>query len=159
MLNNYFSIPMLRFNKVRGARGFIQQGFTLIELLVVMLILGVLAALIVPKVLGRGDDARITAAKVDISNVKNALKMYYLDNQRYPTMAQGLEALVTKPTIQPIPTAWKTGGYLDKLPKDPWGNAYIYLRPGVRSDIEVFSYGADGKPGGDVGTVDADIME
>ncbi len=142
-----------------ATRNLLQKGFTLIELLVVMLILGVLAALIVPKILGRGDDARITAAKVDIANVRNALKIYYLDNQRYPTTAQGLEALITKPSIQPIPTSWKTGGYLDKLPKDPWGNPYVYLRPGVRSDIDVFSYGADGKAGGDLSTVDADIME
>jgi general secretion pathway protein G len=85
--------------------------------------------------------------------------MYYLDNQRYPTTAQSLDALITKPSTQPIPTSWKTGGYLDKLPKDPWGNSYVYLRPGVRSDIDVFSYGADGKAGGDPNTVDADIME
>jgi general secretion pathway protein G len=156
MSKNTAFIPSYRFNATRKP---IQKGFTLIELLVVMLILGVLAALIVPKILGRGDDARATAAKVDIANVKNALKMYYLDNQRYPTTAQGLDALITKPSIQPIPTSWKTGGYLDKLPKDPWGNPYIYLRPGVRSDIDVFSYGADGKAGGDPNTVDADIME
>jgi general secretion pathway protein G len=156
MSKNTAFIPSYRFNVTRKP---IQKGFTLIELLVVMLILGVLAALIVPKILGRGDDARATAAKVDIANVKNALKMYYLDNQRYPTTAQGLDALITKPSIQPIPTSWKTGGYLDKLPKDPWGSPYIYLRPGVRSDIDVFSYGADGKAGGDPNTVDADIME
>lgn len=156
MLKNITFTPSYCFNITRKL---IQKGFTLIELLVVMLILGVLAALIVPKILGRGDDARVTAAKVDIANVKNALKMYYLDNQRYPTTAQSLDALITKPSIQPIPMSWKTGGYLDKLPKDPWGNPYIYLRPGVRSDIDVFSYGADGKAGGDPNTVDADIME
>lgn len=136
-----------------------QKGFTLIELLVVMLILGVLAALIVPKILGRGDDARITAAKVDIANIKNALKLYYLDNQRYPTTAQGLNSLVNKPILQPIPSTWKTGGYLDKLPKDPWGNAYVYLQPGIHNDIDVFSYGADGKAGGSANTPDADILE
>jgi general secretion pathway protein G len=134
-----------------------QRGFTLIELLVVMLILGVLAALIVPKILGRGDDARVTATKADIASIKSALKLYYLDNQRYPSTQQGLEALVTRPTIEPIPSSWKTGGYLDKLPKDPWGKPYLYARPGVRGDIDVFSYGADGQPGG-AGT-DTDILE
>jgi general secretion pathway protein G len=136
-----------------------QSGFTLIELLVVMLILGVLAALIVPKILGRSDDARITATKTDIAQVKSALKLYYLDNQHYPTTAQGLEALVTKPTTAPLPQSWKTGGYLDKLPKDPWGKPYLYLRPGVKGDVDVFSYGADGMPGGTAGTPDADILE
>lgn len=134
-----------------------QIGFTLIELLVVMLILGVLAALVVPKIMGRGDDARVTAAKTDIAQIKSALKLYYLDNQRYPSTAQGLDALVIKPSAEPLPTAWKTGGYVDKLPKDPWGKAYQYLSPGVRAEVDVFSYGADGLPGGS-GT-DADILE
>jgi general secretion pathway protein G len=134
-----------------------QRGFTLIELLVVMLILGVLAALVVPKVIGRGDDARITAAKTDIAQIKSALKLYYLDNQRYPSTAQGIDALVTKPTTEPLPSSWKTGGYVDKLPKDPWGKAYQYLSPGVRSDVDVFSLGADGLPGGT--GADADILE
>jgi general secretion pathway protein G len=134
-----------------------QSGFTLIELLVVMLILGVLAALVVPKVIGRGDDARITAAKTDIAQIKSALKLYYLDNQRYPTTAQGLDALANKPSTEPLPTSWKTGGYVDKLPKDPWGKPYLYLSPGVRGEVDVFSYGADGLPGGS--GADADILE
>ena len=134
-----------------------QRGFTLIELLVVMLILGVLAALVVPKVIGRGDDARITAAKTDIAQIKSALKLYYLDNQRYPSTAQGIDALVTKPTTEPLPSSWKTGGYVDKLPKDPWGKAYQYLSPGVLGDVDVFSLGADGLPGGT--GADADILE
>ncbi len=144
----------LRHNRPASLR---QNGFTLIELLVVMLILGVLAALIVPKILGRGDDARITATKADIASIKSALKLYYLDNQRYPTTAQGLDALVIKPTLEPLPVSWKTGGYLDKLPKDPWGKPYLYARPGLRGDIDVFSYGADGQPGG--AGPDADILE
>ena len=134
-----------------------QRGFTLIELLVVMLILGVLAALVVPKVIGRGDDARVMAAKTDIAQIKSALKLYYLDNQRYPTTAQGLDALVNKPSSEPLPTAWKTGGYVDKLAKDPWGKPYQYLSPGVKGEIDVFSYGADGLPGG--AGADADIVE
>ncbi len=122
-----------------------------------MLILGVLAALVVPKVVGRGDDARITAAKTDIAQIKSALKLYYLDNQRFPSMAQGLDALHTKPSTEPVPSAWKNGGYVDKLPKDPWGKPYQYLVPGVRGEIDVFSYGADGLPGGT--GADADILE
>jgi general secretion pathway protein G len=134
-----------------------QNGFTLIELLVVMLILGVLAALVVPKIVGRGDDARITAAKTDIAQIKSALKLYYLDNQRFPTTSQGLEALTIKPTTEPLPLSWKTGGYVDKLPKDPWGKPYLYLQPGARGEVDVFSYGADGQAGG--AGADADILE
>jgi general secretion pathway protein G len=134
-----------------------QSGFTLIELLVVMLILGVLAALVVPKIVGRGDDARITAAKTDIAQIKSALKLYYLDNQRFPTTAQGLEALTAKPMIEPLPSSWKTGGYVDKLPKDPWGKPYLYLQPGIRGEVDIFSYGADGQAGG--AGADADILE
>lgn len=134
-----------------------QRGFTLIELLVVMLILGVLAGLVVPRVLGRGDDARVTAAKADIAQIKSALKLYYLDNQRYPTTGQGLAALSTKPTVEPLPTAWKQGGYLEKTPNDPWGRPYLYLQPGLAGPFDVASYGADGAPGGE--GVNADITE
>ena len=125
-----------------------QKGFTLIELLVVMLILGVLAALVVPRVVGRGDDARVTAAKADIAQIKSALKLYYLDNQRYPSTEQGLAALSAKPTAAPVPAAWKQGGYIEKLPNDPWGKPYQYLIPGIQSEVDVFSYGADGVAGG-----------
>lgn len=128
-----------------------QRGFTLIEIMVVVVIMGILAALVVPKLMGRTDDARIAAAKQDIATLAQALKLYRLDNQRYPTTEQGLQALITKPTSGPSANGWKSGGYLDKtqLPKDPWGNAYQYLSPGIRSgEFDLFSYGADGQPGG-----------
>jgi len=131
------------------------RGFTLIEIMVVVVIMGILAALIVPKLMGRTDDARIIAAKQDIATVMQALKLYKLDNQRYPTTEQGLQALVTKPTTGPASDGWKTGGYIDKLPKDPWGFPYQYLSPGIKGELDVFSLGADGQPGG-VGN-DADI--
>lgn len=125
----------------------IHSGFTLIELMVVLLIIGVLAALIVPNVLDRADDARATAAKTDVNNLMQALKLYKLDNQRYPTSEQGLQALLTKPSSAPVPANWKS--YLDKLPNDPWGRAYLYLNPGIKGEIDVMSFGADGQAGGE----------
>ncbi len=122
-------------------------GFTLIEVMVVLVILGVLAALIVPNVLDRADDARVTAARTDINGLMQSLKLYKLDNQRYPTAEQGLDALVRTPTATPVPPNWKP--YLDKLPADPWGKPYQYLNPGVKGEIDVFSLGADGQPGGE----------
>ena len=124
-----------------------QAGFTLIELMVVLVIIGVLAALIVPNVLDRADDARVTAARTDVNNLMQALKLYKLDNQHYPTTEQGLQALVSKPSTPPIPANWKP--YLDKLPNDPWGRPYQYLNPGVKGEIDVMSLGADGQPGGE----------
>ena len=126
------------------------SGFTLIEIMVVVTILGILAALIVPRVVGRTDDARVAAAKQDIAQLMQALKLYRLDNGRYPTQEQGLRALVEKPVSDPVPQNWKQGGYLDPpvLRKDPWGNEYQYLNPGVHGDVDVFSYGRDGVPGG-----------
>lgn len=138
----FFPLPLLC-----TARKRLSAGFTLIELMVVLVIIGVLAALIVPNVLDRADDARVTAAKTDVSNLMQALKLYRLDNQRYPTAAQGLQALIVKPTTGSIPTNWKP--YLDKLPNDPWGNAYQYLNPGIKSEIDVLSFGADGQAGGE----------
>ena len=135
-----------RFKPV-GLQHACQRGFTLIELMVVLVIIGVLAALIVPNVLDRADDARSTAAKTDVTNLMQALKLYRLDNQRYPTAEQGLAALVAKPTGGPIPASWKP--YLDKLPNDPWGRTYQYLNPGVKGEIDVLSFGADGQPGGE----------
>jgi general secretion pathway protein G len=117
-------------------------------MMVVVVIIGILAALVVPKLMGRADDARVVAAKADIASVMQGLKLYKLDNQRYPTTEQGLQALVSKPTSGPSANGWKSGGYLDKLPKDPWGNPYQYLSPGVRGEVDVFSLGADGQPGG-----------
>ncbi len=125
----------------------VQSGFTLIELMVVLLIIGVLAALIVPNVLDRADDARVTAAKTDVNNLMQALKLYKLDNQRYPTAEQGLQALLIKPTAAPVPMNWKT--YLDLLPNDPWGKPYVYLNPGIKGEVDVMSYGADGQAGGE----------
>ena len=126
----------------------VQRGFTLIEIMVVVVIMGILAALVVPKLMGRTDDARIVAARQDIATVMQALKLYRLDNQRYPTTEQGLQALMTKPGAGPASDGWKAGGYIDKLPKDPWGNPYQYLSPGIKGEVDVFSYGADGQPGG-----------
>ena len=130
-----------------------QRGFTLIEVMVVIIILGVLAALVVPKVMSRPDEARIVAAKQDIATLMQSLKLYRLDNRRYPTAEQGLAALVKKPETDPLPPNWKS--YIERLPLDPWGNAYQYLNPGLNGEIDVFSFGADGKPGGE--GVDADI--
>jgi len=132
-----------------------RRGFTLIEIMVVVVIMGVLAALLVPRLMGRADDARVLAAKQDISTLMQSLKLYRLDNQRFPTTEQGLQALVTRPTVAPLTPNWKTGGYVDRLNKDPWGNPYQYLAPGLHGEVDIFSYGADGKPGG-IG-VDADI--
>jgi general secretion pathway protein G len=131
------------------------KGFTLIELMVVILIIGVLAALIVPKVMSRPDEARITAAKSDIATITQALNLYKLDNGQYPTTEQGLMALSKKPTVSPIPTNWKSEGYLDRVPKDPWGTPYQYLQPGLHGAIDVFSFGADRAVGGEGN--DADI--
>jgi general secretion pathway protein G len=129
------------------------RGFTLIELMVVLVIIGVLAALIVPNVLDRADDARVTAARTDVNNLMQALKLYKLDNQRYPAADQGLNALIAKPTVGVIPPNWKP--YLDKLPNDPWQRPYQYMNPGVKGEIDVFSFGADGQSGGE--GRDADI--
>lgn len=123
------------------------RGFTLIELMVVLVIIGVLAALIVPNVLDRTDDARATAARTDVANLMQALKLYRLDNQRYPSTEQGLQALIVKPSSNPIPNNWRP--YLEKLPNDPWGQPYQYLNPGVKGEVDVMSFGADGQSGGE----------
>jgi len=127
------------------------QGFTLIELLVVILILGLLAGIVGPRLFGHADEAKQTKARVQIENLSSALKMYKIDNGIFPSSEQGLEALVAQPQGGDIPKKWKKGGYLAKkqIPKDPWGNDYVYLCPGVHDDFDITSYGADGVPGGD----------
>src|SRR5215203_2177019 len=119
--------------------GTVFSGFTLIEVLVVVMILGVLAAIVVPRIMDRPDDAKRVAAKVDIGAIVQALKLYRLDNGAYPTTEQGLVALVQRPATNPAPGNWKQGGYLDRLPKDPWGSDYQFLNPGVKGEIDVFS--------------------
>lgn len=138
--------PMLAYKRL---------GFTLLEVMVVVVILSILGALIVPRVLGRADDARAMAAKQDIATLMQALRLYRLDNHRYPTSEQGLQALTVRPETAPVPPNWKSGGYIERLPKDPWGKPYQYLNPGRRGEIDVFSFGADGNPGGE--GHDADI--
>ena len=124
------------------------RGFTLIEIMVVVVIMVILASLVVPKLIARTGESKVAAAKVDIATVMQALKLYRLDNQRYPTTEQGLQALIEKPTTGPAANGWKAGGYLEKMPKDPWGNPYQFLSPGVKGEVDIISLGADGQPGG-----------
>lgn len=131
------------------------RGFTLIEIMVVVVIIAILAALIVPRVMSRPDEARVIAAQQDIRTLAQALKLYRLDNMRYPTTEQGLAALVKPPMVAPLAPNWKPGGYLERLPRDPWGHDYQYLNPGLRGEIDIFSFGADGVPGGE--GFDADV--
>lgn len=133
-------------NRKRGER-----GFTLIELMVVIVILSILAGLIVPRIMGRPEEARQAKARIQIESLETALKLYRLDNGSYPTTEQGLQALVEAPDVGELAKNWREGGYLEKgkVPKDPWDNDYVYLSPGAQGDYDIVSYGADGEPGGE----------
>ena len=137
---------MTHIGPIRSTR---HAGFTLIEIMVVVIILGILAAIVVPRVMDRPDVARVTKAKQDIRALESALNLYKLDNYVYPSTEQGLEALVTKPSGEPEARNWKQGGYIDRLPKDPWQRPYQYLNPGTHGEIDIFTYGADGQPDGE----------
>lgn len=138
-----------------------RRGFTLIELMVVMVILGILAGLIIPKIMGRPEEARRTKARIQIESIETALKLYKLDNGSYPTTEQGLQALVEPPSVGKLASAWREGGYLEKgrVPKDPWDNEYVYLCPGIHGDLDLVSYGADGETGGEGKDMDINNWE
>ena len=148
-----------RQNALGTVRG--EQGFSFLELMVVVVILGILATYIAPRFMGRTDDAKAVKAKVDISAIETALKLYKLDNGHYPTTEQGILALVERPASEPVPTNWSEKGYLEKkkVPKDPWGRDYLYLSPGVNDDYDIVSYGADGAPGGEGNNKDINSWE
>jgi general secretion pathway protein G len=137
------------------------RGFTLIELMVVIVILGVLAGLIIPRIMGRPEEARRMKARIQIESIETSLKLYKLDNGNYPTTEQGLDALVEAPTVGQLARAWREGGYMDKgkVPKDPWGNDYVYLSPGIQDDYDLSSYGPDGEPGGEGDDADINSWE
>lgn len=137
------------------------RGFTLIELMVVIVILGILAGLIVPRIMGRPEQAKQLKARMQIESISTALKLYKLDNGHYPTTEQGLQALVEPPTSGNIPNNWRKGGYLEKgkVPKDPWGNDFVYLSPGIHDDFDIIAYGADGASGGEDKNADINSWE
>ena len=135
------------------------RGFTLIEIMVVVVILGILAAIVVPRLLDRPEEARITKAKTDIKGIEQALGMFKLDNGFFPTTEQGLAALVEQPTVGRIPTKFQVGGYLKKVPVDPWGTPYVFLSPGIHGDFDIISYGADGESGGEGKNADINSWE
>ena len=138
-----------------------ESGFTLIEIMVVVVILGLLAGFIAPRILGRTDDAKKVKAQIDISTIETALKLYRLDTGQYPDTEQGLDALVEKPTVGTIPNRWREGGYLEKprVPEDPWGGEYVYLSPGIHGEYDIVSYGADGVAGGEGKDADVNSWE
>jgi len=138
-----------------------RRGFTLIEIMVVMVILGILAGLIIPRIMGRPEEARRTKARIQIESIETALKLYKLDNGLYPTTEQGLQALVESPSVGKLANAWREGGYLEKgrVPKDPWDNEYVYLCPGIHGDLDLVSYGSDGETGGEGKDMDINNWE
>ena len=138
-----------------------RRGFTLIEIMVVMVILGILAELIIPRIMGRPEEARRTKARIQIESIETALKLYKLDNGSYPTTEQGLQALVEPPSVGKLANAWREGGYLEKgrVPKDPWDNEYVYLCPGIHGDFDLVSYGSDGETGGEGKDMDINNWE
>jgi len=138
-----------------------RRGFTLIEIMVVMVILGILAGLIIPRIMGRPEEARRTKARIQIESIETALKLFKLDNGSYPTTEQGLQALVEPPSVGKLASAWREGGYLEKgkVPKDPWDNEYVYLCPGIHGDFDLVSYGADGETGGEGKDMDINNWE
>lgn len=142
-----------------GTRRGGQAGFTLLELMVVIVILGLLAALVVPKLIGQSEKAKQTAAHVQIRSLEQALQLFKLDNGFYPTTEQGLTALVTAPEVGRIPKNYRKGGYIDRIPNDPWGSPYVYLSPGAHGDYDISSYGADGMPGGEGENADINSWE
>jgi general secretion pathway protein G len=150
-----------QFMKFWTNRPKFHAGFTLIEIMVVIVILGILATLIIPRFMGREEEARRTIARVQMESMETALKLYKLDNGVYPSTEQGLQALVEAPTIGQLPRKWREGGYLEKsrVPLDPWDNDYIYLSPGVHGDFDLISYGADGEPGGEGNNKDINNWE
>lgn len=135
------------------------RGFTLIEIMVVMVILGLLVALVAPNIMGRGDEARVTTTKAQLRQISNALDLYRLDNSHYPSTEQGLEALVEKPTGSPEPSNWNPDGYMNSVPTDPWGNEYQYVQPGSEGPYDLYSYGADGREGGEGVNADISVWE
>ena len=137
------------------------RGFTLIEIMIVIVILGILAWQVVPRIMGKPEEARRLKARMDISSLETALKMYKLDNGVYPSTEQGLQALVEAPTIGQLPKKWREGGYMEKgrIPKDPWDDDYVYLSPGLHGDFDIMSYGSDGQPGGEGNNADINNWE
>ncbi|UTF58900.1 type II secretion system major pseudopilin GspG [Gilvimarinus sp. DA14] len=136
-----------------------QSGFSLIEIMVVVVIIGLLASIVAPMVLDRADEARVNKVKADFKNIQTALNLYRIDNYVYPSSEQGLEALVTKPTISPVPRNYRQSGYLDQLPVDPWGSAYLYISPGESREYDIYTQGADGVAGGEGPAADISVWD
>lgn len=136
-----------------------QAGFSLIEIMVVIVIIGLLVGIVAPNVIGRADEARLQKVQADFKAIQTALKMYRIDNFVYPSTEQGLEALVTRPSLAPVPRNWKSGGYLESLPVDPWGNPYVYLSPGEVRDYDIYTRGADGITGGEGNNADIGVWD